>query len=251
MATLFRSGDGESANTIIIALELVDDDWFRRNLIGALELMCREENWTAMGTATIDYARDKANEMLENLEIDVIIPTLPVGTLIAWAEPATIPAKYLLCNGQAISRATYAELFALLNDFYGAGNGTTTFNLPDYRTRVLIGAGVLPSTTAVSVGGTLGEEKHALVTAELATHNHGVTDPGHTHPPVAPATVFVGRHGGGATDWVRATAGATFDQAAATGSNTTGISTQDAGSGTAHNNIQPSAGVNWLIYAGV
>lgn len=57
---------------------------------------------------------------------------VPIGSIIIWAVP-TIPANYLICDGAAISRTTYANLFNTIGTYYGPGNGSTTFTLPDYR----------------------------------------------------------------------------------------------------------------------
>lgn len=64
----------------------------------------------------------------------------PVGTYIQHAG-ATAPTGFLACDASAVSRATYADLFAVIGTTYGAGNGTTTFNLPDARGLVMVGAG--------------------------------------------------------------------------------------------------------------
>ncbi len=63
---------------------------------------------------------------------------VPVGTVIPYAA-AVPPPGYLECNGSAVGRATYKELFAVVGTIYGAGDGTTTFNLPDYRGEFLRG----------------------------------------------------------------------------------------------------------------
>jgi microcystin-dependent protein len=60
---------------------------------------------------------------------------LPVGSGLLWYS-GTPPSKYLLCDGTAISRTTYAQLFSILGTTYGIGDGSTTFNLPDLRQRV-------------------------------------------------------------------------------------------------------------------
>jgi hypothetical protein len=62
----------------------------------------------------------------------------PIGSIIMWAASSP-PANWLVCDGSAISRTTYASLFAVLSTLYGAGDGTTTFNLPDYRGSFLRG----------------------------------------------------------------------------------------------------------------
>lgn len=63
---------------------------------------------------------------------------LPAGTIVAWGS-TTAPANWLICDGAAVSRTTYASLFAVIGTQFGAGNGTTTFNVPDLRGRVAVG----------------------------------------------------------------------------------------------------------------
>ena len=57
-----------------------------------------------------------------------------VGTIKPWGK-ATAPSGYLLCDGTAVSRTTYAELFVVLSTTYGVGNGSTTFNVPQLQGR--------------------------------------------------------------------------------------------------------------------
>lgn len=71
---------------------------------------------------------------------------LPTGTMLPYAAAAA-PSFFLACDGSAISRTTYAALFAVIGTTYGAGNGSTTFNLPDARGRVIVGSG-----TSVRIG---------------------------------------------------------------------------------------------------
>ena len=84
---------------------------------------------------------------------------------------ATIPSGWLSCTGKAVSRTTYSALFTAIGTTYGAGDGSTTFNLPDARGRTLIGAGTQSSIT-YSVGD-IGGNKDAIV----PYHNHDFTDP--------------------------------------------------------------------------
>ena len=66
--------------------------------------------------------------------------TVPVGVIFPWASAdAVAPVGWLFCNGQAVSRSAYSALFAVIGELYGGGNGTTTFNLPDLRGRVIAG----------------------------------------------------------------------------------------------------------------
>jgi microcystin-dependent protein len=136
------------------------------------------------------------------------------------------PAGWLLEDGSAVSRTTYAALFAVIGTTYGAGDGSLTFNLPDSRRRVNVGTG-----GGFAVGQTGGEETHTLTTQEMPQHGHGVNDPGHTH------TQKAGTPGGGDNNFtMNPTGGANQGPTAAS---TTGISIQASGSSAAHNNMQP------------
>ncbi len=174
---------------------------------------------------------------------------VPAGCIMFYAG-ATAPDGWLLCHGQAVSRATYADLFTAIGTAYGPGDGSTTFNLPDLRGRVAAGkddmggsdAGRLNGGVAnrTSLGGTGGAATHTLVTGEMPVHSHGVTDPGHSHttPAGNPASTFTGRASWGD--------GNNLNVAGSNASNT-GISVQNAGSGGAHNNTQPTLILNYVI----
>lgn len=75
---------------------------------------------------------------IENLKLAIQKP-LPAGTIVPFAG-TVVPDGFLVCNGAAVSRTDYANLFAAIGTLYGAGDGSTTFNLPDARDRVLQGA---------------------------------------------------------------------------------------------------------------
>ena len=110
-------------------------------------------------------------------------PILP-GTIAPFAG-GTIPAGWLACGGQAVSRATYAGLFAAISTTFGAGDGSTTFNLPDMRGRAPFGkddmggvaANRLTSGGSGVAGATLGAagggETVTLTTAVMPSHDHG------------------------------------------------------------------------------
>ena len=80
-----------------------------------------------------------------------LTPLLPTGSIIPFAG-SNIPAGYLLCNGVAVSRTSYAGLFGVISTLYGTGDGTTTFNLPDLRDRFLEGAGTNALATYLEAG---------------------------------------------------------------------------------------------------
>ena len=96
-----------------------------------------------------------------------------VGNIIAFTGQ-TIPEGYMNCDGSAVSRVEYSELFNTIGTTYGDGDGSTTFNLPNLSGRATIG--VSQSYVAGSVGG---EETHLITSSETASHTHVV--PEHTH----------------------------------------------------------------------
>lgn len=97
----------------------------------------------------------------------------PPGQIISFGGTSA-PLGYLPCDGAAYSRAGYARLFAAISTTWGAGNGSTTFNVPDLRGYFMRGAGTNSDGT---VGTGVGSKQSDLV----GTHSHTVTDPGHAH----------------------------------------------------------------------
>lgn len=144
----------------------------------------------------------------------------PTGTMVIYAG-ANAPDGWLLCNGANISRTTYAALFAVLGTTYGAGDGSTTFALPDMRGRVGVGIGASGVTT---IGQTGGEQTHILSENEMPVHKHGKGG-------------YATAVGTGSNYYVGVQAPTVFG---------TGY-TENAGGGLSHNNMQPYVGINYII----
>lgn len=169
---------------------------------------------------------------------------LPAGSIMAWGTN-TPPANWLLADGSAVSRSVYSSLFAVIGTQYGAGNGTTTFNLPDLRGRVPVGRN---GGTFGTLGATGGAETHTLSAGEMPSHTHtGTTstngDHTHAYRTRVAAAVFTNAGGSG------------WDGYPANNNNTTGsagnhshtFTTDGTGGGQAHNNLQPYQVVNYII----
>jgi len=107
---------------------------------------------------------------------------IPTGSIFTFPI-ATPPTGYLICDGSAISRTTYAELFIVLGTTYGAGDGSTTFNLPDYRGQFLRGlnAGSGNDSDATSRqdrgDGTTGDAVGTIQNDEMGSHLHQIDAP--------------------------------------------------------------------------
>jgi len=157
-------------------------------------------------------------------------PSPPIGSVVAYAG-SVAPSGYLLCDGSAVSRSTYAKLFAIIGTTYGSGNGSTTFNVPDLRGRVAVGKN---AGSFASLGSTGGEENHTMTINEMPAHKHTTSVNSDVEPAnitgyaAAGHSVFVG------TDRVFTTKN--YDSAM-----------QTTGGGAPFNNLQPYIVLNQII----
>lgn len=158
-------------------------------------------------------------------------PGVLTGSLLMWPTTSA-PTGYLNCDGTAVSRTTYAALFAVVSTTFGTGDGSTTFNLPNYTSRMPYG------TTIGATGGSA----DAIVVSHTHTATSTVTDPGHTHNVYNPAG------GGGLTG---RDLNADQSQSTPTSTATTGITvaTTNANAGVSgtNANLPPYLGINFII----
>lgn len=148
----------------------------------------------------------------------------PAGT-VAWFAGTSVPSNWLECAGAAVSRTTYAALFAAIGTTWGAGDGSTTFNLPNQARRTIVGRGGSGTATLAStVGSTGGSETHTLVTAEIPSHAHSYLIPQPSGVGSSPNSINAGTPGG---------------------TQNTGSTGGDG----AHNNMQPSMVMMMMIRA--
>lgn len=164
------------------------------------------------------------------------VQSMPAGTVAATARAAA-PDGWLLCDGAAVSRTTYEALFAAIGTAYGAGNGSTTFNVPDLRGRVPVGVDGAAARLAANdaLGQASGAEQVALAVGEIPSHHHRMDGrAGGTVAGVNASDGFARMSGGsqsGQVDWM------------------SGTFMENVGGGGAHNNMQPYQIVNWMVKA--
>jgi microcystin-dependent protein len=138
----------------------------------------------ALSMSYIVVAWERENSQYVILDLSPASGAVPIGTVVDFAG-LTAPAGWAFCYGQAVSRTTYAAAFAVLGTANGAGDGSTTFNLPDLRGRVVAGkddmGGVsadrltseLFDADATTFGRALGNQAHFLTTSEAPVLNDG------------------------------------------------------------------------------
>ena len=178
--------------------------------------------------------------MLEELSPDVV-GLVPVGAVIPYCGTSA-PANWAFAFGQQLEKAGHPALWAALGETFGAATATH-FRLPDLRGRAPIGKDNMGGTPANRVtSGVSGVDAATLGAAggsqALQQHNHGVADPGHAHT----TSAIVSTSG---PDGMFSPDGVT-EMSTSTGNSVTGISIQNAGTGTSQN-VQPSLVVNYII----
>lgn len=150
----------------------------------------------------------------------------PAGAIVMYGGSDT-PTGWLRCDGSAVSRTTYAALFAVIGTTWGAGDGSTSFNVPNFAGRSPIGQGTGTGLTNRVQGTTGGAETHTLATSEM---------PAHTHGPASDADGFWDYFASSAT----LQAGSTYGAASRSATGSTG-------GGSAHNNMHPWLAISFLI----
>lgn len=165
-----------------------------------------------------------------------IASAVPPGVVLFTARSAATTG-WLLCQGQAVSRTTYSALYAAIGTTYGAGDGSTTFLLPDLRNRVPVGKGTASYFDTLGEKG--GEYTHTLTDDEMPSHNHRLTSNS--------LTATKSRYSGDVKD----NGGNSIAQGDDTGRFSAKIQvdgyTSTVGGDGAHNNLQPYIVLNAII----
>jgi microcystin-dependent protein len=178
------------------------------------------------------------------LDAGAVSVLMPTGSIMPYAG-SSAPTGYLLCDGAAISRSTYSTLFGVLTTTYGPGDGSSTYNIPDLRGRVIAGqddmggasanrlTGLTGGVDGDTLGATGGDEKHTLATSELPAHDHDID------------TTFKNNSTNGVAGNYPTGTDLSSPSAAQIGVNTNSI--KNTGGGGAHNNVQPTFILNYII----
>lgn len=204
--------------------------------------------------------KEYVDGMGEELTTFALAQKVPSGVVSAFAG-STAPTGYLLCDGSAVSRTDYADLFTAIGTTYGAGNGSTTFNLPNLKGRVPVGRDSA-QTEFDTLSETGGTKTVTLTESQMPSHTHVQNAHTHTQNSHAHNINLTGSNTtGGGSDYIQlpgltatpqtsqpstgrytGTVGSTV----ATNQNTTAVN-QNTGGGAAHNNLQPYIVMNYII----
>ena len=199
------------------------------------------------------YQWVESTNVIANVEPNPI----PAGAMMAWASN-TIPANWLLCDGAAVSRSTYASLFAIIGTQYGSGDGSTTFNLPNIKGKTIVGRDSADSNFDILNTPTsyVGAKTHTLTEAQIPSHTHtysGTTSTTGSHNHINGWASITGYNyvgSGGNSTWPfggGSNAAQRDLQAAGDHAHTFSGTTAATGSGQAHNNLQPYIVLNYII----
>jgi len=230
------------SGNIIERLVRIDEALFYL-IIGAMAELTDDWWLEQTGTLTPADAKIALMEMLWCLQ--EACDVTPIGAIFEWPT-ATIPDRWLLCDGQSLLRATYPALFAILGTSYGAVDGTH-FNVPDMRGR----SPMMPGTGVVNaLAQQAGADAVALAITNMPAHDHDFVDIGHQHDQqVSAASAYLATGGSGRSAF--AAVGTNSLTRAHTDTGGGGITFHSQGSNTPHANLHPVLGLNFIIYAGV
>lgn len=125
------------------------------------------------GTPDIEMSDTSTSPVQNKVIKEYIDNFIPKGIINPYAG-STAPDGWLICDGSAISRSTYADLFEVIGTTYGTGDGETTFNLPDLKGKIPVGYDISDNDFN-TIGKTGGEKSHTLIVDEIPSHNHSFT----------------------------------------------------------------------------
>ncbi len=222
------------------------------NLAGTDILLARSG-----GGATVSVAPSQSLAVINNSGgIFVAGTEIPAGTVFAFAGASVPSGGYVLCAGQTLSRTLYARLYAAIGTTYGAGNGTTTFNVPDLRGRTSFGLDNMGGASAgritsggsgiggTTLGATGGAQNVTLASGNIPSISTSSENVGHSHS-VPLNTLPLGVSGGGVA--VYAPFAGTSAPINTGNESITHFHTTGSGSPAAVNKMPPTLMMNYII----
>lgn len=253
-SSTFQTGTNDTATVLVNNVSPMNAN----QMNGAYSAIIQIETILGSGPDLIGSSANLAARLAVQMSAAGVL--LPIGSMIM--HGGVLPPLFIDAFGQEISRSgIYANLFAVYGTTFGAGNGTTTFNVINMSGRVPKGLGTgigggSAGTGAPTGGSTLsnilmgawrGEEAHILTQAELPSYNLPISDPGHNHVEQTydGGSGTVGRRFNTTQDDLNT--GNVVDDSHGTGDRVTGITVPSGGSGNAHNTISPELGVRFII----
>jgi len=171
--------------------------------------------------------------------VNEITARFPIASVIPYAG-SVAPSGWLMSDGAAVSRATYSDLFDVIGTQYGAGDGSTTFNVPNLKGRIPVG--IDGAQAEFDVRGEIGGAKtHTLSAGEMPSHTHTQNSHSHGYSDQAGNNGFISNGTGVAEDAMQNQ----YDASRTTGSAT--ATNQNTGGDGAHNNLQPYIALPYII----
>jgi microcystin-dependent protein len=145
-------------------------DWLVKAVMGQLIALNDPSAFIQNGTVTPDQAAEYLTQVYESVK-----QVYPIGSIVVYAAGLPATTSILPCNGASYLRTDYPDLFSAIGTVWGAVD-MNHFNVPDLRSRSVVGAGQGSGLSLRVAGQTFGEETHQLTVAELASHTHSLQD---------------------------------------------------------------------------
>jgi len=240
---LNQTGDLAECHTNLVDTNAIQDDAVTSAKLGGASVDATALGSNAVTTAKVLDANITtakiADGAVTSAKLASGLATI-TGEIRLWPTAAA-PTGWLFCAGAAVSRSTYSALFAVIATTYGAGNGSTTFNLPNFAGRSPVGVGTSAATgaTAWTLAELGGAETHTLTTAETPSHNHTLLADATGGSSYPTASNYVAKKG----DW-----GSNNNYQGSGTATTTSLGlSSSVGGGSAHTNMSPVLGINFII----
>jgi microcystin-dependent protein len=225
------------------------------------DIQLHEPKGASTAAAQTFYVADGAGSGVWQSVTDLVaLPAYPVGAILDWAG-TTAPNGWELCYGQVLQRATYVDLFAVVGNTYGAGDGSITFNVPDLRSYLVAGQDDMGGVSANrlttplngdTLGATGGTQTVVISSSNVPTLT-GTTNTTGSHTHTMPFDVIGPISGGNDTPNPGSGTNVRYRDVTmqSAGSHTHTVTVNSGSANSAHSNVQPTIVFNKIIFHGV